>query len=668
MVKKLLIGSLLLASQAALSQTLSGPFVPLKMGAVPGQDVEVNSIHYPFSAGTATGATNRAIVWNDFAVANANFVNNPGGNSYSGDFVFRGRVAANRTPDAGALWTNPIGGLPNLLGPAPSEVRSTGRWGSAGYGPVGETIWWDNNFVPHILPIARDPRHVGHQGNFLITASMVGPNRVPSYFVNPLSPTEFYIGIHPVIAPMAAHGSRASFADTNLNNYVLSRTNAGFEERFIPINFPSTRLHDDAVILKEVGGENRRYLHNIETGFTYDLKTLPIPIGKSDPQVNEVANDGLFVYLGGSVSDNLTGDREGYVWRAPIQKMAGNPLYFTQYESPTYNAGNLDNQDGWQTSGGPGVWNVSNGQESSGGYSDNGIVADSSGGGGTYHAGNQTPFDPMNFANKAVFGQVMVYPESNRVLNPGYAGLTVWNAGNTIEGQVVINQLGRVELRDGAGVVVASLPAANDEWHCLEIEADFEIKVMHAYCDGRYIGRLPFLMNGVSDIKLTVSGDQLAIFDNYAMKVTSPINRFDLSLNRQLVPVARRPIEYFVELRSATGVVDTWTFSTTDSKIHLETDAPDGIYFLHVKGDHFLGKTTTVVIADGNVITVPILNGDADGNNTVDISDYFVLVAAIGAGPGDPNWDEKADMDVDDRIDLGDYFALVANFGDTGDL
>ncbi len=43
----------------------------------------------------------------------------------------------------------------------------------------------------------------------------------------------------------------------------------------------------------------------------------------------------------------------------------------------------------------------------------------------------------------------------------------------------------------------------------------------------------------------------------------------------------------------------------------------------------------------------------------------FLLVVAFGAGPGDSNWNQAADLNNDDIVDIFDIVLLANNFGKT---
>jgi hypothetical protein len=88
------------------------------------------------------------------------------------------------------------------------------------------------------------------------------------------------------------------------------------------------------------------------------------------------------------------------------------------------------------------------------------------------------------------------------------------------------------------------------------------------------------------------------------------------------------------------------------------------------KASHWLRrKSTTVMLTSGQttIIGYTLINGDCDGDNEVGIGDYAILSAAFNSTPGDPNWDEEADLNGDGEVNIGDYAVLSGNFNQVGD-
>lgn len=94
-----------------------------------------------------------------------------------------------------------------------------------------------------------------------------------------------------------------------------------------------------------------------------------------------------------------------------------------------------------------------------------------------------------------------------------------------------------------------------------------------------------------------------------------------------------------------------------------------GAFDLSLKWRHWLRRTVAVDTSGGNVgdLRIELLNGDVDGDNEVTLYDFGALADAIGAVPGDSNWNAEADLDGDEEVTLFDFGVLVENFGLQGD-
>ncbi len=83
-------------------------------------------------------------------------------------------------------------------------------------------------------------------------------------------------------------------------------------------------------------------------------------------------------------------------------------------------------------------------------------------------------------------------------------------------------------------------------------------------------------------------------------------------------------------------------------------------YDIRISGSHYLAKKITNVSVDQS-LNVALVNGDADGNNSVDLFDYAVLDAHLNTA------DNMADLDGSGQVNLFDYAIIDQNFGARGD-
>ena len=81
----------------------------------------------------------------------------------------------------------------------------------------------------------------------------------------------------------------------------------------------------------------------------------------------------------------------------------------------------------------------------------------------------------------------------------------------------------------------------------------------------------------------------------------------------------------------------------------------------------WLKKKSTLNVTGNTTCNLSLVNGDADGGNSVNLFDYVVLDNAYGAVPGDPGWNYMADLDGGLSVNSFDYTIIDMHFGATGD-
>ncbi|MBW7928262.1 MAG: hypothetical protein H3C58_09295, partial [Fimbriimonadaceae bacterium] len=63
-----------------------------------------------------------------------------------------------------------------------------------------------------------------------------------------------------------------------------------------------------------------------------------------------------------------------------------------------------------------------------------------------------------------------------------------------------------------------------------------------------------------------------------------------------------------------------------------------------------------------------LVNGDVNGDNSVNAMDFLALRGAFGSSTGDAAWNPYADLNGDGSVGISDFQILRANFGRSGDL
>ncbi|MCE9557938.1 MAG: hypothetical protein K8R88_03210 [Armatimonadetes bacterium] len=87
-----------------------------------------------------------------------------------------------------------------------------------------------------------------------------------------------------------------------------------------------------------------------------------------------------------------------------------------------------------------------------------------------------------------------------------------------------------------------------------------------------------------------------------------------------------------------------------------------------IKRTHWVAQEKSVPATNIPPQNFVLTNGDSNGDNTVDLSDYTIVVSAFNAVPASGNWDARADLNEDGVVDLTDYTISVLNFNKVGDL
>jgi len=89
-----------------------------------------------------------------------------------------------------------------------------------------------------------------------------------------------------------------------------------------------------------------------------------------------------------------------------------------------------------------------------------------------------------------------------------------------------------------------------------------------------------------------------------------------------------------------------------------------GTYKMRVKGVHTLARVvTTTLVAGINTVEIPILlEGDANGDNLVNILDFSLLATAFGKTSDQVGFNAFTDFNADSLINIIDFSLLATNF------
>lgn len=127
---------------------------------------------------------------------------------------------------------------------------------------------------------------------------------------------------------------------------------------------------------------------------------------------------------------------------------------------------------------------------------------------------------------------------------------------------------------------------------------------------------------------------------------------------------------FTVTIMNASGYVQSQTFVAADGSWSF-TNIPAGAYQVNIEMARYLdaqkgdGLSTVMVPAGGTTTLskVKLLGGDANDDDTVDISDASIIGGAFGTVPGDLLWDSRADINNDLVVDVLDLVLMGGNYG-----
>jgi len=118
----------------------------------------------------------------------------------------------------------------------------------------------------------------------------------------------------------------------------------------------------------------------------------------------------------------------------------------------------------------------------------------------------------------------------------------------------------------------------------------------------------------------------------------------------------------------ATPVYDL-AITTDESGNWVIGDLEPGVYDLYVKGSQTLRRhAPNLVLNVGlNPVVIGLLpEGDANGDNCINIVDFSILRLSFGLMRGQTGFDPRADFNNDNLVTIQDFSLMSSNFGDCG--
>jgi len=130
------------------------------------------------------------------------------------------------------------------------------------------------------------------------------------------------------------------------------------------------------------------------------------------------------------------------------------------------------------------------------------------------------------------------------------------------------------------------------------------------------------------------------------------------------------PVAFEIVDPSSSTVVQTGTVYTNDTGAYVwNTDVAPGTYHVRAKGSHWLRSASlnvVVGVTGATNVNLTLVNGDVNGDNSVNVADFLALRQAFGTSSGGGGFNPNADLNGDGSVNVTDFLILRANFGQTG--
>ncbi|MCW5942067.1 MAG: hypothetical protein KIS66_07530 [Fimbriimonadaceae bacterium] len=133
------------------------------------------------------------------------------------------------------------------------------------------------------------------------------------------------------------------------------------------------------------------------------------------------------------------------------------------------------------------------------------------------------------------------------------------------------------------------------------------------------------------------------------------------------VPAAPTPVAVTMKRKGEAGTVTVQNVVVGPDGSFTMT-AWAGEIDLYLKPRTWLRAKATVDVrtADATGLDIALLNGDVDGNNSVNIADFLAVRNAFGSTPTSANWNPNADLNGNGAVNIQDFLIVRRNLGRSG--
>ncbi|HRJ96616.1 MAG TPA: M12 family metallo-peptidase [Fimbriimonadaceae bacterium] len=190
--------------------------------------------------------------------------------------------------------------------------------------------------------------------------------------------------------------------------------------------------------------------------------------------------------------------------------------------------------------------------------------------------------------------------------------------------------------------------------------------------DGSHDVVLPNIATTTARIFVESANGVFFDVSNVNFRITQATISGNVSLGDFTGNVTIRPVTFELRAVGSTTPIQTVTLNlASNGNYSFVAGIPStGVYDLTAKGLNWLRKkraSVTITSSGATGQNFALINGDVNGDNSVDVGDFSVLSSAFGRSLGEGGFVLGADLDGDDTIDIGDYSILSSKFGLNGD-
>ena len=134
--------------------------------------------------------------------------------------------------------------------------------------------------------------------------------------------------------------------------------------------------------------------------------------------------------------------------------------------------------------------------------------------------------------------------------------------------------------------------------------------------------------------------------------------------------VTKVPVAIEIRAPGTTTVVQEQTVCLDADGSYRFSTVLTGTYDVAVKASHWLRQRISTVTLPGdafaNSVDFSLINGDVNGDNTINLGDLMAVAAAWRSTPGSSHWNPNADLNGDGTVNMQDWMIVAQSWRRSG--